>query len=127
MIQFDVDESERRYRGGRYLFDQLITFQLADLKGVTKLMHEVGGKPWPRRTMRRPVRSLTEARALIYGHAGQRGTGQVIRISSRRFPGRQRQAKAPRQAEFEQKWAALRQGELRQGHAKAEAAGKLAR
>ena len=41
MIGFDVDKSEARTAAVDTLFDQLISFQLDALKGVTKVLHEV--------------------------------------------------------------------------------------
>ena len=64
MIGFDVDKSEARTAVVDTLFDQLISFQLDALKGVTKTLHEVDAalakKPNPQ------AKALAdEARALI--------------------------------------------------------------
>jgi phosphoglycerate transport regulatory protein PgtC len=103
------------------LFDQVISFQLADLKAVTKVLHEVGWRRWPKSQCRRPA-LLAEARALIAAMPVSEAGG--LPRSRRRLLWRQGR-QDPRQAEFEQKWAAASKDHYAKARAKADDALKL--
>ena len=122
MIAFDVAKSEKRTAVVDTLFDQVISFQLADLKGVTKLLHEVDAALAKKPNV--PASALaTEARALIsampVSEAQASGDADILAA----FRGGA-DAKT-RQAQFEQKWAAFSKENYSKAKAKVEEALKL--
>lgn len=123
LLPFDADLSESRSAVVDTLFDQLITFQLDALKGVTRSIHAaeaaLAKKDNPR------------ARALI-GEARQLIAAMPINATQASSPeirgaftgGKQ---KGARQAELESQWAAFAKERYAQAQAKADEAAKLAR
>jgi hypothetical protein len=106
------------------LFDQLISFQLADLKAVTKLMHEAEGL-LAKKANAQAKAALDEARKLISAMPiteTQAGADTEIVGAFRGGA----DAKT-RRAEFERRWAAFAKENYAKARAKAEEAIKLAR
>lgn len=123
MIGFDVDKSEGRTAAVDTLFDQLISFQLDALKGVTKLLHEVdaalAAKPNPQ------AKALAdEARDLIAAMPVSETQAASPEIKGAFTGGKQ---KGARQAELESQWASFARDNYAKAKAKAEEALKAAR
>lgn len=124
MLHFDVEKSERRTAVVDTLFDQLISFQLADLKAVTKLMHEAEGLLAKKNSV--PARAaLDEARKLIAAMPVTESQASSDTEIVGAFKGGP-DAKT-RQAEFERRWASFAKENYAKARAKAEEAVKLAR
>lgn len=124
MIHFDVDKSERRTAVVDTLFDQLITFQLNDLKAITKTLHDVEAALAVKGNAQARA-ALDEARALISAMPvteAQAGGGTEI-IGAFRGGA---DAKT-RQAEFERRWSAFARDNYAKAKLKAEQARALAR
>ena len=121
MITFDVDKSEKRTGVVDTLFDQVISFQLAELKAVTKVLHEVDAALAKKDNA--AARALAgEARALIAAmplSEAEAGAPELVAT----FSGG-KDAKT-RQAEFEQKWAAAAKEAYAKARVKADDALKL--
>lgn len=124
MLNFDVTKSEKRTAIVDTLFDQLIAFQLADLKAVTKVLHEVDAalakKPNPG-----AAAAAAEARALIAAmpiteQQSLTDTGIVGAFSGGKEVG-------ARRAEYEQKWAAFAKENYAKAKAKADQALQMTR
>lgn len=123
MIGFDVDKSEARTAAVDTLFDQLISFQLDALKGVTKILHEVDAalakKPNPQ------AKALAdEARNLIAGMPVNEAQAASAEIKGAFTGGKQ---KGARQAELESQWASFARDSYAKAKGKAEEALKAAR
>lgn len=123
MIGFDVDKSERRTAVVDTLFDQLISFQLDALKGVTKTLHEVDAalakKPNPQ------AKALAdEARNLIAALPVTEAQASSPELRGAFTGGKE---KGARQAEVEAQWASFARDNYAKAKAKAEEALKAAK
>lgn len=122
MMGFDVEKSEKRTAVVDTLFDQVISFQLNDLKAITKTLHDVDAA-MARKANPAAKALADEARALIatmpVSEAQASGDAEITGA----FRGG-KDAKT-RQAEFEQKWAAFAKENYAKARAKAEDALKL--
>jgi ABC-type Fe3+ transport system substrate-binding protein len=121
MITFDVDKSESRTAVVDTLFDQLISFQLDALKGVTKTLHEVDAA-LTKKANPQAKALADEARDLIA--AMPVTEAQAAELKSAFTGGNQ---KGARQAEIENQWATFAREKYVAAKAKAEEALKLAR
>ena len=122
MTMFDVEKSGARTDVVDTLFDQLISFQLDNLKGVTKSIHEVegklAGKDNPQaRALLKEARDLIAAMPVSETDA----SSEAIRGA---FSGSKE--KGARQAELEQKWASFAKEHYAKAKAKVDEAAKLA-
>lgn len=123
MIGFDVDKSEARTAVVDTMFDQLISFQLDALKGVTKVLHEVDAalakKPNPQ------AKALAdEARTLIAALPVTEAQAASAELRGA-FTGAKE--KGARQAEVESQWANFARDNYAKAKAKADEALKAAR
>jgi ABC-type glycerol-3-phosphate transport system substrate-binding protein len=123
MIGFDVDKSEARTAVVDTLFDQLISFQLDALKGVTKTLHEVEAalakKPNPQAKA-----LLEEARTLIAAMPVSEAQASSAELRGAFTGGKE---KGARQAEVEAQWASFARDSYAKAKAKAEEALKAAK
>jgi phosphoglycerate transport regulatory protein PgtC len=123
MVNFDVKVSEARTSAVDALFDQLITFQLGDLKQATKAIATaeaaIAAKPNPQAKA-----LVTEARALIATMPITDAQASAREIAGAFTGGKE---KGARQAELEQQWAGFAKERYAQAKAKAEDALKLAK
>ena len=119
MKAFDVEKSERRTAVVDTLFDQLITFQLDELKAVTKTMHETKAALAVRNNAR-AVALLDEVRTLISEMPISEEQAESDPEIVAAFRGGA-QAKT-RQAEFERRWAAFAKENYAKARAKADEA-----
>jgi ABC-type Fe3+ transport system substrate-binding protein len=123
MVKFDVKKSEVRTNIVDALFDQIITFQLADLKQATKAIQTaeaaLAKKPHPE-----AQRLLTEARTLVSAMPITEADASASETAGA-FTGTKE--KGARQAELEQKWASFAKTNYAQAKTKAEDALKLIR
>lgn len=122
MMLFDVDKSGARTGIVDTLFDQTISFQLAELKALTKQLHELeerlAKKPNPK------AKGLgDEARALISAMPVSETEVASNKDLVAAFKGADAKT---RRAEFEQKWASAAKENYAKAKAKAEEALKLA-
>ena len=121
MTMFDVEKSGKRTAVVDTLFDQLISFQLDDLKSVTKAIHEVNAKL--------AAKDNPQARALIKEARAMIGAVPVTeeQASSKEvlaaFSGGKE--KGARQAEIEQQWASFAKDHYAKAKAKVAEAAKL--
>lgn len=122
MTMFDVDKSGARTDVVDTLFDQLISFQLENLKGVTKSIHEVEAA-LAKKDNPQARALIAEARDLIAAMPVSEtdASSDAIRGS---FTGSKE--KGARQAELEQKWAAFAKENYAKAKAKVDEAAKLA-
>jgi ABC-type Fe3+ transport system substrate-binding protein len=123
MVNFDVKTSEVRTNVVDALFDQIITFQLNDLKQATKAIAEaeaaVTKKPNPQaQTL------VTEARKLMAAMPISDSQAAAGETTAAFTGGKQ---KGARQAELEQQWASFAKERYAQARGKAEDALKLAK
>ncbi len=118
MITFDSDVSKKRTDVVDTLYDQLISFQLDNIKGATKAIHEAE-KAVAANEQAAARALLTEAHALIAAMpiTAEEAASQQIRDA---FTGGEE--KTARQAELEQKWAAFASEKYAAAKAKAEEA-----
>lgn len=114
MTGFDAEKSERRSAVVDTLFDQLITFQLNELKAVTRTMHEARAALGTRKNPKTQA-LLDEARALISAMPITDEQAETDPAITAAFRGGA-DAKT-RQAEFERNWANF----ARENYAKAQA------
>nr|PZN85344.1 MAG: ABC transporter substrate-binding protein [Pseudomonadota bacterium] len=122
-VKFDVTISEKRTAVVDALFDQLITFQLDDLKSATKAVHEAEAALAQKDNAE--ARALVkEARDLIAAMPITEEQASSPEIAGAFTGGKQ---KGARQAELEQQWAAFAKERYAEAKAKAEQALKLAR
>jgi phosphoglycerate transport regulatory protein PgtC len=125
MVKFDVKTSEHRNNVVDSLFDQIVTFQLADLKGATKAIEDAETALAKKdnaqaRTLVKDARALVAAMPVAEAEASATETTGA-------FTGSKKKEKGARQAELEQKWAAFAKEHYAQAKAKAEEALKLAK
>jgi phosphoglycerate transport regulatory protein PgtC len=123
MVNFDVKVSEARTSVVDALFDQLITFQLADLKQTTKAIAAADAAV-AKRADAKASALIAEARALVAAMPVS-DTQASAKETTGAFTGAKE--KGARQAELEQQWAAFAKERYAQARAKAEEAAKLAR
>ncbi|WP_455270469.1 ABC transporter substrate-binding protein [Rhizobium herbae] len=118
MITFDSDVSKKRTDVVDTLYDQLISFQLDNLKGATKAIHEAE-KALASNDQPEARALLTEAHALIASMpvTADEAASQQIRDA---FTGGEQ--KTARQAELEQQWATFASEKYAAAKTKAEAA-----
>jgi len=123
MITFSADTSESRTAVVDTLFDQLISFQLAALKDVTKILHDVDAALARKdnaqaRALAKEARDLIAAMPLTAQQASSKDVTGA-------FTGAKE--KGARQAELEQQWAAFAKERYAQAKTKAADALKLVR
>lgn len=123
MITFSAEVSETRTAVVDTLFDQLISFQLAGLKEVTKALHEADAAlakkdSAPARALLAEARDLIAAMPLTAAQASAKETAAA-------FTGAKE--KGARQAELEQQWAAFAKDRYARAKAKTAEAMKLLR
>jgi phosphoglycerate transport regulatory protein PgtC len=123
MIAFSAETSESRTAVVDTLFDQLISFQLAALKDVTKTLHEADAA-LAKKDNAQARALLKEARDLIAAMplTAQQASAKDVTGA---FTGAKE--KGARQAELEQQWAAFAKERYAQAKTKAAEALKLAR
>ncbi|GGE49420.1 ABC transporter substrate-binding protein [Agaricicola taiwanensis] len=123
MMMFDVDKSGARTAVVDTLFDQLISFQLDNLKEVTKAIHEAeaaldkADNPQARALIK-------EARDMIASMPVTEEQASSAEITGA-FTGAKE--KGARQAELEQQWATFARDNYAKAKAKVDEAAKLAR
>lgn len=123
MIGFDVDRSEGRTAVVDTLFDQLISFQLDALKGVTKTLHEVDAALAKKPNAQ--ARALAdEARNLIAALPVTEAQASSPELRAAFTGGKE---KGARQAEVEAQWASFARDNYAKAKAKAEEALKAAK
>jgi ABC-type Fe3+ transport system substrate-binding protein len=122
-VKFDVDLSEKRTNVVDALYDQLITFQLDNLKSATKALHEAETAV-AKKDNSQARALLKEARDLIAAMPVTDVQAASPEIAGA-FTGSKE--KGARQAELEQQWASFAKTRYQQAQAKAEQALKLAR
>jgi phosphoglycerate transport regulatory protein PgtC len=122
-VAFDSVLSEKRSALVDTLFDQLITFQLETIKGVTKTLHEADAA-LARKDNADARARLAEARALISAVPVTAEQASSAELGAA-FTGAKE--KTARQAELEQQWAAFGRERYAQAKIKAEEALKLAK
>ncbi len=118
MILFNVDTSEARTAVVDTLFDQVISFQLDALKGVTKVLHEVDAA-LAKKANPKAKALADEARALIAAMPVTEAEAASAEIRGA-FTGAKE--KGARQAELEAKWAAFAREKYAAAKAKADEA-----
>ena len=107
MVKFDVELSEKRTAVVDTLFDQLITFQLDELKAATKAIHDAEAA-LAKKDNAQGRALVKEARDLIAAMPVTEARGRRHRRCAAAFTGGKE--KGARQAELEQQWAAFAQG-----------------
>jgi phosphoglycerate transport regulatory protein PgtC len=123
MVKFDVKKSEARNDVVDALFDQIITFQLADLKQTTKAIDDAAAAVAKKDNAK--ARTLVdEARALVATMPVSEIQASAAETTGA-FTGSKQ--KGSRQAELEQKWAAFAKDCYAQAKLKADEALKLAK
>jgi ABC-type Fe3+ transport system substrate-binding protein len=122
-VKFDVGISEKRTDAVDTLFDQLITFQLDNLKAATKAVHDAEAA-LAKKDNDKGRALVKEARDLI---AAMPVTDKEVTSPEVAGAFTGAKEKGARQAELEQKWAAFGKERYAQAKAKAEEALKLAR
>jgi ABC-type Fe3+ transport system substrate-binding protein len=123
MVNFDVKVSESRTSVVDALFDQLITFQLADLKQATKAI-AAADAAIARKADPKAQALVTEARALVAAMPVTATQASAREITGAFTGGKE---KGARQSELEQQWATFAKERYAQAKAKAEDALKLAK
>jgi phosphoglycerate transport regulatory protein PgtC len=123
MQDFDVLKSNERTAVVDTLFDQVISFQLADLKAVTKVLHEVEAA-LAKKANPAAAALASEARALISAMPVTEEQAALDADIKAAFAGKEGKT---RQAQFEQKWASFSKENYAKAKAKADEALKLAR
>jgi hypothetical protein len=122
-VKFDVEVSEKRTAAVDTLFDQIVTFQLDDLKAATRAIHDaeaaLAKKDNPQgRALVKEARDLVAAMPVTEAEASSRETAAAF------MGGKE---KGSRQADLEQQWASFARERYAQARGKAEEALKLAR
>lgn len=125
MIKFDVKTSEHRNNVVDALFDQIVTFQLTDLKSATEAIDDAEAALAKKdnaqgRALVKEARDLIAAMPVTEAEASASETTGA-------FTGGKKKEKGARQAELEQKWAAFAKEHYAQAKAKADEALKLAK
>lgn len=123
MIGFDVDKSEARTAVVDTLFDQLISFQLDTLKGVTKTLHEVDAA-LAKKPNAQAKALADEARDLIAALPVTEAQASSPELRAAFTGGKE---KGARQAEVEAQWASFARDNYTKAKAKAEEALKAAK
>ena len=123
MMLFDVDKSEARTDTVDTLFDQLITFQLDNLRAATKAIHEAEAALTKKDNAQARV-LVKEARDLVAAMPVDEKSAASPEIKGA-FTGAKE--KSARQSELEQKWASFGRENYAKAKAKAEEATKLAK
>jgi phosphoglycerate transport regulatory protein PgtC len=123
MVKFDVKKSEARNNVVDALFDQIITFQLADLKHATRAIHDATAAV-AKKDNAQARALLAEARDLV-GAISLSEAQAAASETTGAFTGSKQ--KGARQAELEQQWAAFAKERYAQARSKAEEALKLAK
>lgn len=118
MITFDSDISKKRTDVVDALFDQLITFQLDNLRGATKAIHEAD-KALAANDQADARALIAEARQLL---STMPVTADEAASDETRAAFTGGEQKTARQAELEQKWAAFASEKYAAAKAKAEQA-----
>ena len=118
MITFDSDISKKRTDVVDALFDQLITFQLDNLRGATKAIHEAD-KALAANDQADARALIAEARTLL---SAMPVTADEAASDETRAAFTGGEQKTARQAELEQKWAAFASEKYAAAKAKAEQA-----
>jgi len=121
MMVFNVDKSGDRTAIVDTLFDQTISFQLADLKAITKQLHELDGKLAKKANPKAKALG-DEARALIAAMPVSEAQAAEKDLAAA-FKGKDAKT---RRAEYEQKWAAFAKENYAKAKAKVEEALKAA-
>ncbi|MCA0401798.1 MAG: extracellular solute-binding protein [Proteobacteria bacterium] len=124
MQDFDTVKSNERTEVVDTLFDQLISFQLEDIKAITRTLHEVDAAI-AKKANPAAAKLAGEARALVAAMPISEPEASVDPAIKAAFRGG-KDAKT-RQAEFEQKWAAFAKENYAKAKTKAEEALKLTR
>lgn len=124
MQDFDTVKSNERTEVVDTLFDQLISFQLDDLKSITRTLHEVEAA-LAKKANPAAAALANEARALIAAMPVSEAEASLDPAIKSAFRG-SGDAKA-RQAEFERKWASFAKDQYAKARVKAEEALKLTR
>ncbi|MGB3388372.1 MAG: extracellular solute-binding protein, partial [Pseudaminobacter sp.] len=125
MVKFDVKKSESRNDVVDALFDQTITFQIADLKQTKKAIDTaataLAKKPNPQgEALLKEARGLMEAMPITEEQAS---SSEIVGA----FSGGKKKEKGVRQAELEQQWATFAKENNAKARAKADEALKLAK
>lgn len=125
MVKFDVKKSESRNDVVDALFDQTITFQIADLKQTKKAIDTaataLAKKPNPQgEALLKEARGLMEAMPITEEQAS---SSEIVGA----FSGGKKKEKGARQAELEQQWATFAKENNAKARAKADEALKLAK
>ena len=123
MMLFDVDKSEARTAPVDVLFDQLISFQLDNLKAATKSIHDAEAAI-ARKPNAKASALVAEARDLIAAMPVSEAQASSLELRAAFTGGKE---KTSRQAELEQQWASFARERYTQAKAKADEALKLAR
>lgn len=123
MIGFDVDKSEARTAVVDTLFDQMISFQLDALKGVTKTLHEVDAA-LAKKPNAQAKAMADEARSLIAALPVTEAQAASAELRGA-FTGAKE--KGARQAEVEAQWASFARDNYGKAKSKAEEALKAAK
>lgn len=123
MVNFDVKTSEARTNVVDALFDQLITFQLGELKQTTKAIAAADAAV-ARKADPKAQALIKEARELVAAMPVSASQASAKETTGAFTGGKE---KGARQAELEQQWAAFAKERYAQARAKAEEAAKLAR
>jgi len=125
MIKFDVKTSEARTNVVDALYDQIVTFQLGDLKAATKSIEAVE-IALAKKDHAQARKLLDEARALVAAMPVSEQQASSSEITGA-FSGGKKKEKGARQAELEQQWAAFAKDHYAQAKTKADEALKLAK
>ena len=125
MIKFDVKTSEARTNVVDALYDQIVTFQLGDLKAATKSIEAVE-IALAKKDNAQARKLLDEARALVAAMPVSEQQASSSEITGA-FSGGKKKEKGARQAELEQQWAAFAKDHYAQAKTKADEALKLAK
>ncbi len=123
MVNFDVKTSEARTNVVDALFDQLITFQLGELKQTTKAIAAAEAAVAKKADPKAQI-LIAEARALVAAMPVSASQASA-KDTTGAFTGAKE--KGARQAELEQQWAAFAKERYTQARSKAEEAAKLAK
>ena len=127
-VNFDVEVSQARYNVVDALFDQLITFQLDDLKAATRAIHQaeaaLAKKPNDKgKALVAEARDLVAAMPVTAAEAADPQLAGAFTVERKSAT----DAVPERQAQIEQKWAAFAKENYAAARKKAEEALALAR
>lgn len=122
-VKFDPDVSEQRTAAVDTLFDQLVTFQLDNLKAATRAIHEAEAA-LARKDNAQARALLKEARDLI---AAMPVTAEEAASPEVKGAFTGAKEKGARQAELENRWAGFARDHYAKARAKADEAMRLAK